>query len=271
MEAGARNRRSLDMLRVQKPAYALIAIAVVLAGYGCGGGSSSTPTGATTIDVPKGATITGTVVSDLTMSSSRSPASIQSVSGMPSDGGCCIQGTVSGMPNEGGCCVNGATVCYGATARTQGLKVTVVGTSLATVTDNNGKFTISGLPEGTSITLRFEGEGVDATLTVNGVPEGQTLTVVVEVAGQTCKLWKEGETSFELKFVGRLESITPPTLVVSGKTVIVTDGTQIQSESGQPLPLTDLRVGDLIKVFGTVGTDGVLTARVLVPRDDKGC
>lgn len=231
--------------------------------------SSSLPTGSSPAPAPAGATIQGTVVSELTMS--RSSDWVRVMNGTtPEPDPCCSSASAGAMHT--GCCTSSTvhSTCAGATSKTGGLKVTVVGSDRSTTTTSDGKFTLTGVPEGT-ITLRFEGEGVSATITIGGLTAGQTLTLVVEVAGPVAKVWKEGEKEEELKFVGRVESVQPPTLFVSGKTVLTTSATEYENEHGTARSLADIHIGQLIKVYGTVGSDGVVTARKIVPRDDDGC
>ena len=48
-----------------------------------------------------------------------------------------------------------------------GIKVSVTGTSLATMTDSSGKFVLTGVPAG-PVELHFEGPGANARLTISG-------------------------------------------------------------------------------------------------------
>ena len=68
-----------------------------------------------------------------------------------------------------------------------GITVSVTGKNLSTVTDSTGHFVLTGVPEGT-VTLRFQGSGVDATLEISGLVAGQTLTLSVHVSGSTATL-----------------------------------------------------------------------------------
>jgi hypothetical protein len=55
------------------------------------------------------------------------------------------------------------------------LTVSVLGTSLSTVTDSTGRFTLGGVPGG-SATLQFSGAGIDARLQVSGLADRQVLS-----------------------------------------------------------------------------------------------
>ncbi|MFI5184860.1 MAG: hypothetical protein ACHQNV_10705 [Vicinamibacteria bacterium] len=62
-----------------------------------------------------------------------------------------------------------------------GIRVTVVETGQTTETDGSGQFTVT-VPAGT-VTLHFQGQGVDAELKIGGLVAGQTLTVTVHASG----------------------------------------------------------------------------------------
>ncbi len=63
---------------------------------------------------------------------------------------------------------------------------------------------------------------------------------------------QEGFVPFEVEFVGTLDAVSSDELVVSGKTVRITDETEIKG---------DLTTGALVKVHALVAADGTLTAR----------
>jgi hypothetical protein len=59
----------------------------------------------------------------------------------------------------------------------------------------------------------------------------------------------------ELEFTGVIQSITPPSLVVSGRTVMTDSRTEFKG-NGHIHSLLDLRVGDTVEVEGGLMTDG---------------
>jgi hypothetical protein len=240
------------MRRMQTSPYSmLVAVAVGLAAIGCGGDSS--PVGPE-VPAPKGAVVQGTVVTNLTLSAAS----------LPGDGGGCCS-TLQSMPGDGGggCCTS---VMPCAQTRGNGVKVTVVGTDISTVTNSSGQFTLTNVPNGT-ITLLFQGNGIEATLTIGGLTEGQTLTLVVEVAGKNAKVWNEDDDAKELEFVGRIESKNPPNITVSGHTV-VTNGNTEYRPAATVGSLADLGVGDLVQVNGVLQSDGTVLARKIKSKED---
>ena len=79
----------------------------------------------------------------------------------------------------------------------------------------------------------------------------------------------EGED--ELEFLGRVDSVTPPTLRVAGRSVVTNASTRIRRR-GDPIPLSAIRPGDLVEVEGRQESDGtVLASKVtLEDGDDEG-
>ncbi len=93
-------------------------------------------------------------------------------------GGASLLGTVVNVGPTAG--ASGSTASSGITVR-------VLGTSAVTSTDGDGKFVLSGLPEG-AVTLRFQGADCDAALEVAGLVSGRTITVRVRLAGSQAAL-----------------------------------------------------------------------------------
>src|SRR5262249_7941520 len=72
-----------------------------------------------------------------------------------------------------------------------------------------------------------------------------------------------------VEFNGTVESITPPTLTVSGRPVVTNADTKIK-RSGNPITLADLKVGDQVEVEGTQQADGsVLASKIKFEDDDN--
>jgi len=77
-------------------------------------------------------------------------------------------------------------------------------------------------------------------------------------ANQTVQL--QGTAGGEVEFTGVVQSISAPRLVVSGITVVTTPATEIK-RGDTKIPLTALRIGETVKVEGTLEADGSVTAR----------
>jgi hypothetical protein len=189
-----------------------------------------------------------------------------SVTGDPAaaiGGSAVLQGTVQGVGFAG-------TPVTGATRQSSGggsgYTVTVVGAAGGTVEiDEDGRFVLAGLPAGT-VTLRIEGGGVSAQVTVEGLVDGQVLTVEMKVTGGTVQLTGAptcAPSVADTYFTGDIESLTPTTLVVSGRKVDLSKLQKVWLPSGRG-QLSDLAVGDRIKVWGTLLGSGVLVADEIV-------
>jgi len=108
----------------------------------------------------------------------------------------CSEGTIAlelpsaaSAPGAGvqGTVVNVGLDASSGTAASTGITVRVVGTSSVTTTDGEGRFLLSGLPEG-AITLRFQGSDCDAAVEVAGLANGRTVSIRVRVSGSQAAL-----------------------------------------------------------------------------------
>lgn len=185
--------------------------------------------------------------------------SISSPSQSPASRGAAVQGTVNA--GSGG---SGAAQGFGFTS--PAVRVSVVGSNQSTTTDGRGRFTLSGLPAG-NVTLRFQASGVDARLSLGGLVEGQVLTINVQVSGSSANLVSSSEPD-EREFTGPVESVTPPTLVVSGITVLTNEGTEIK-RGDLEITLADIQVGETVKVEGAPQPDGSVLAREIKISGDE--
>jgi hypothetical protein len=157
------------------------------------------------------------------------------------------------------------------------LKVSVVGTSLSTSSDNVGRFVLQGVPVG-QVTLRFEGSGTDARLDVSGLSAGQTLSLRVSVSGSQASLRPgpspspspspENENENEQALRGTIASISGSNLQVAGKTV-ATDGSTRIRRKGQTIPFGDLKVGQTVEVEGQTQANGSILAKSITVEDDE--
>ncbi len=156
------------------------------------------------------------------------------------------------------------------------LRVSVVGTSLSADTDSDGQFVLAGVGTGPA-TLRFEGAGVDARLPVSGLVSGQILTVHVHVAGSTAQHVSPpaSKPTQDMKFSGRIESVGPSRIVVSGRAV-EDHGNSKCSRGDERIAFGDLRVGEKVTVWGTLQPSGAVYAYEVAaegpskPKDPKG-
>jgi hypothetical protein len=144
-----------------------------------------------------------------------------------------------------------------------GIKVTVVETGQSTETDGSGQFVVT-VPAGT-VTLHFEGSGVDAQLTISGLVAGQTLTITVHASGSHADMGDgQGnngahDTCFtsgakaEVEGLIDAKSADSITVMQQGKgdfRCLVSASTRIR-KGNRALTLDDLTVGTRVHVSGT--------------------
>jgi len=149
-----------------------------------------------------------------------------------------------------------------------GIRVSVTGTNLSTMTDGSGKFVINGVPSGT-VELHLQGQGVDARLTITGLAVGQTLTITVRASGSNATLDDDDQDEAELR--GAIQAINPGagTLMVAGRNVVTNASTRIIGRHDAVLTLKDLKVGDTVEVEGAAQADQSVLARKVKLEDDE--
>jgi hypothetical protein len=188
--------------------------------------------------------------------------------------GCGGSSSVTG-PDEGpgapvGAAVVQGTILGGSFAAADGdvfalsggghVTVTVEGTSITTTVDEEGGFILTQVPAGT-VTLIFEGPGINARLTVSGLVDGQVLSLECTVTGSTAEIATPPHCTPQkkTKITGILESKSGTQLVVGGQRV---DASQVRKvwrgDSRTELQYVD--VGEKVKVWGALKGDGLLVA-----------
>lgn len=146
------------------------------------------------------------------------------------------------------------------------LHVTVVGTTLATSTDANGRFTIDGVPPG-EVVLHFTGNGVDVTVTLAGLVAGQTLQVTLHINGKEAQVVTPAPDLIRL--AGSISAVGTKSITVSGIMVETDANTKfVQNEAA--IHFSDLKTGDIVRIEGTLQAGGKVLARKIqrfVPPD----
>lgn len=141
-----------------------------------------------------------------------------------------------------------------------GWVVSVVGTSLSSELDRDGRFVLTLVPSG-SVTLRIEGPGVSAQLVLSGLVDGQVTSVEIRVTGGSAQLTTAPQCTptAETFFSGDLDKAAGTQLVVAGRDV---DASQIKVvwRGARRIQLSDLVPGEPVKVWGTLRGNGVVVA-----------
>src|SRR4030095_10199685 len=107
------------------------------------------------------------------------------------------------------------------------------------VLESNGRFVLTGLPAG-RVEVRFEGPGLDARVEITGLVDGQTLTITFHASGGRVQVVSPGEEA-EIEIKGPVESVTPPTLRVQGRTIQTDANTRIRGPREELITLGQLR------------------------------
>ena len=166
-------------------------------------------------------------------------------------------------------------VLHGASTSPAGVQVSVAPASLSSTSDGTGHFILEGVPAGSG-RLRFLGRGLDAQLDVGELIDGMKMMIDADVSGSHV------EGRVEVEFTGAIGSTTPATdkgpcvapavgcLKISGLTVLVTATTEIEDKRDdghegkheeKKLTFAQLKVGDFVRVEGTLQKDGSVLAR----------
>jgi hypothetical protein len=175
--------------------------------------------------------------------------------------GCGGSSSVTGLDPAVPASASGHAVVQGTVQGARsGVQVGVVGTPLVAAIDEEGQFALAGVPAGTA-TLRFEGGGIDARLSVSGLQDGQVTSITVQLSGGGAQLAGTPSCSptTETYFTGTLDRANGTSLVVGGRSV---DASRVQKvwRGDRRIQLSDLEVGEKVKVWGTLRGDGVLVA-----------
>ena len=168
-----------------------------------------------------------------------------------------ITGTVQGASS--------AMLAMSSGAALAGVTVSVVGTSISSVADAAGRFTLANVSPG-SVQLQLTGGGANAMVTLSPVAAQQTIDVVLAVSGSSATVESEVRSgTSEAQLEGRVESLPPTQLALTfkaaGRTVRTDASTQFVDGS-QSRTFSDLRIGMRVHVKGSM-TGDVFTARLV--------
>ena len=148
----------------------------------------------------------------------------------------------------------------GAESAGGGWVVSVNGTSLSSELDPDGRFVFTKVPAG-SVTVKIDGPGVSVQVPVSGLQDGQVTSVEIKVQGGSAHLASDPKCtpSAETYFSGSLDQKQGTQLVVAGRNV---DASQLHKvwRGEARVQLSDLAVGEKVKVWGVLRGDGLVVA-----------
>lgn len=170
-----------------------------------------------------------------------------------------VGATIRGTVLTGGVAAASAATVH-ALAAAGGVRVSVVGTSIATQTDSMGQFELHGVPSGRA-KLRFETAQVQAELEIDGLEDGHEMNVEVHVSADGAFIADTDDHQGETSLSGRIDAINGTLLQVQGH-VVQTDGlTQFLGRRDEAIGLGALKVGDSVEIEGARQSDGTVYAR----------
>ena len=178
--------------------------------------------------------------------------------------------TISGTVNSSNLVAASAAGAFGLAA-TQTITVTIVGTSVSTVADGAGQFTLTNVPTGT-VTLNFTSGASSATVTIAGVGPDDHVQISVTLSGGGAKVDSEHHSAPDNKgeFTGNIASIDAgaQSFKVSSMTVKVPASAVIR-HGNKTLRFSDLKVGDHVQVKGSQ-TGSTISATEIKVEGGKG-
>lgn len=186
-----------------------------------------------------------------------SPTSPSNGTTAPSATSATITGTVQGASSAMLAASSGAAIA--------GVTVSVVGTSISSVADAAGRFTLANVPPG-AVQLQLTGGGANATVTLSPVSAQQTIDVVLAVSGSSATVESEVRSgTSEAQLEGRVESLPPTqpalTFKAAGR-IVRTDASTQFVDGSQSRTFADLRLGMRVHVKGSMSGDTFTARRV---------
>jgi hypothetical protein len=194
-------------------------------------------------------------------------ASVGPSSASSSSSGASISGTITGTALSAPRLAGAATLSM---LDARGVTVSVVGTGISTMADNQGQFTLNNVPAGT-VQLNFTGPGSNATVTLSGVGPNDKVQISVTVNGNTAHVDAEHHSAPDnnkREFQGRISSIdaSGSSFQIPGLTVKITPTTTIR-HGDRAIAFAALKVGDHVEARGSMDGTTLTATEVKVESD----
>jgi len=165
--------------------------------------------------------------------------------------------TVSGSVKPKG--ISALTAASTGAAATLQVTVTVVGTNISSPVDASGRFVLKGVSPG-SLSLRFSGPGIEATLQVSSVDDRELVDLAVELEARFARI----EASVRIKVDNSTEidgDVTHVTGTCPNLSVVV-HGWTVNMNANSQGACGDVRVGIRIKIKGTRSGSVIVVVKV---------
>jgi uncharacterized protein DUF5666 len=182
--------------------------------------------------------------------------------GSPSEGSESATGMIRGVLLSGAGGTTGGPL--------EGVRVTLVETSIASVTDSRGRFVLRNVPAGDA-PLEFVGSSVNARLQLETVRVGEQISLTAVARGEEIDVAKESRVDGgDVQVEGRITAVNAGARAFDIEDVHVTvpAGTPIEF-GGQRLEVSDLHAGDRVLAAGS-GSVTSVTAREVVVQQSQG-
>jgi hypothetical protein len=150
--------------------------------------------------------------------------------------------------------------------------VSVNGTSLSVISDDNGNFTLQNVPPG-NVILTLTGNGFSAQVALPPVNTNDQLRVTVRVNGSTATLDDEERESPDstVEVEGQISALSGGTLTIGRLNTQVTVPTTASiTKGGTTMRLTDLVVGVRVHVRATKSGSSLTATTVIIQTDNPG-
>jgi len=177
--------------------------------------------------------------------------------------GAVITGRVSGVSLRAST-FDGLDSTTAATTGATRLRVTIAGTTISTMVDGTGQFTMNGVPPGT-VTLTFAGDGVSASITLNNVSAGDEIRIEVRLNGSNARIESENrhrgdddddDDANEVNgTVSGLTGTCPDLTFTAGTRLVRTSSATVFDDR-----CTDIRNGVRVEAKGTRAENGTFMA-----------
>jgi hypothetical protein len=182
----------------------------------------------------------------------------------PSGSGAIINGSVTSTAPA----ASGPSDVTGDDSADAGITVSIVGSNVQVTVDGNNHFTLSGVPGGGDVTLRFHSGSSDSTVTVPAVQDGENITITVSITGGAASLDSDDRSSTDgalRQLEGRIDALPPVaaagTFVIGG-TIVETNGSTTFVQGGSTAAFTNLLLGMRVHVSGTPDGAKLMASRV---------
>jgi len=148
-----------------------------------------------------------------------------------------------------------------------GMTVTIVGTSMSTIVDGAGQFTLRSV-RGGNITIRFSGNGMNGDIDLDEVDDSENITLTLTVNGASVELNEEhrrGGRQDQLE--GKIQSLPPTTaagtFMVAGQ-LVTTDANTRFFVGGSSAQFANLTVGQRVHVSGHFNGTSLLATTIQI-------